>query len=84
MTVLSPLQDCAATFEALIFASDRPVRERDLEVHLPDGVKVNEVIAIVAARFDETSGIELCQIADGWAFRTKAELGERLSQYKRV
>ena len=84
MTVLSPLQDCAATIEALIFASDRPVRERDMEVHLPVGVTVNEVIAIVAARYDETSGIELCQIADGWAFRTKAELGERLSQYKRV
>ena len=84
MTVLSPLQDCAATIEALIFASDRPVRERDMEVHLPIGVTVNEVIAIVAARYDETSGIELCQIADGWAFRTKAELGERLSQHKRV
>ena len=31
MTVLSPLQDCAATIEALIFASDRPIRERELD-----------------------------------------------------
>ncbi len=84
MTVLSPLQDCAATIEALIFASDRPIREREMAVHLPDGVTVSDVITIVAARYDETSGIELCQIADGWAFRTKAELGERLSQHKRV
>ena len=84
MTVLSPLQDCAATIEALIFASDRPIRERDMEVHLPDGVTINEVIAIIAARYDETSGVELCQIADGWAFRTKADIGERLSQHKRV
>ena len=84
MTVLSPLQDCAATIEALIFASDKPVREREMEVHLPDGVTVSDVITIVAARYDETSGIELCQIADGWAFRTKADLGERLSQHKRV
>ena len=84
MTVLSPLQDCAATVEALIFASDRPVRERDMEVHLCDGVTVSDVIAIVAAKYDETSGIELCQVADGWAFRTKAEIGERLSQFKRV
>ena len=83
MTVLSTLQDCAATVEALIFASDRPVRERDMEVHLSDGVTVSEVIAIVAARYDETSGVELCQIGDGWAFRTKAEIGERLSQFKR-
>ena len=84
MTMLSLLQDCAATIEALIFASDRPVREREMEAHLPDGIKVEEVIAIVAARYDETRGIELCQIADGWAFRTRADLGERLSQYKRV
>ena len=74
MTMLSPLQDCAATIEALIFASDRPVREREMEVYLPDGVSIGEVIAIVAARYDDTSGIELCQIADGWAFRTRAVL----------
>ena len=84
MTLLSPLQDCAATIEALIFASNRPVREREMEVYLPDGITISEVIAIVAARYDERSGIELCQIADGWAFRTKADFGERLSQFKRV
>jgi segregation and condensation protein B len=84
MNVLSPLQDCAATIEALIFASDRPVRERELAVHLPDGITVSEAIAIVAARYDETSGIELCQIEDAWAFRTKTEIGERLSQHKKV
>ena len=84
MTALSPLQDCAATIEALIFASDRPVREREMEVYLPDGVTVAEVILIVAARYDETSGVELCQIADSWAFRTKAAFCERLTQHKRV
>ena len=84
MTVLSPLQDCAATIEALIFASDKPVREREMEVHLPDGVTVAEVISIIAARYDETSGVELCQIADSWAFRTKAAFCERLRQHKRV
>ena len=84
MTVISALQDCAATVEALIFASDRPVRERDIEVYLLDGVTVREVITMVASRYGETSGIELCQVADGWAFRTKADIGERLSQYRRV
>ncbi len=84
MTVLSPLQDCAATIEALIFASDRPIRERELEAHLPDGLAISEVIAVVAARYGDTSGIELCRIADGWAFRTKAEIGERLSQHKKI
>ena len=84
MTVLSPLQDCAATIEALIFASDCPVRERELELHLPNGVEITEVMAIVALRYDETSGIELSRIADSWAFRTKSNIAERLSQHKKV
>ena len=84
MTVLSPLQDCAATIEALIFASDRPIRERELIRHLPENMDFAEVIAAVALRYGATSGIELCQVGDGWAFRTKAEIAERLSQHKQV
>ena len=84
MTMLSPLQDCAATIEALIFASDRPIRERELVMHLPENMDLAEVIAAVALRYDATSGIELCQVGDGWAFRTKAEIAERLSQHKQV
>ncbi|XDZ70811.1 SMC-Scp complex subunit ScpB [Alphaproteobacteria bacterium LSUCC0744] len=84
MTVLSPLQDCAATIEALIFASDRPVRERELIVHLPENIEIANVIALVSARYDSTSGIELCKVGDGWAFRTKAEIAERLSQHKQI
>mgnify|MGYP001032746750 FL=1 len=84
MTMLSPLQDCAATIEALIFASDRPIRERELILHLPENMDLAEVIAAVALRYDAASGIELCQVGDGWAFRTKAEVAERLSQHKQV
>ena len=84
MTMLSRLQDCAATIEALIFASDRPIRERELVVHLPEHMDLAEVIAAIALRYDATSGIELCQVGDGWAFRTKAEIAERLSQHKQV
>ena len=84
MTMLSPLQDCAATIEALIFASDRPIRERELIVHVPDNMDLAEVITAIALRYDATSGIELCQVGAGWAFRTKAEIAERLSQHKQV
>ena len=84
MTMLSPLQDCAATIEALIFASDRPIRERELIMYLPENMDLAEVISAVALRYDATSGIELCQVGDGWAFRTKAEIAERLSQHKQV
>ena len=84
MTMLLPLQDWAATIEALIFASDRPIRERELIMHLPENMDLAEVIAVVALRYDATSGIELCQVGDGWAFRTKAEIAETLSQHKQV
>ena len=84
MTMLSPMQDCAATIEALIFASDRPIRERELIMHLPENIDLAEVITAVALRYDAKSGIELCQVGDGWAFRTKAEIAERLSQHKQV
>ena len=84
MTMLSPLQDCAATIEALIFASDQPVRESELIMHLPENMDFAEVIAVVALRYDASSGIELCQVGNGWAFRTKYKIAERLSQHKQV
>ena len=84
MTLLSSLQDCAATIEALIFASDRPIREHEIKLYLPEGITIDNVIAAVAARYNENSGIELCRIGDAYAFRTKAEVGERLSQHKKV
>ena len=57
MTMLSPMQDCSATIEALIFASDRPIRERELILHVPDNMDLAEVIAAIALRYDATSGI---------------------------
>ena len=53
-------------------------------MHLPENMDLAEVIAAIALRYDATSGIELCQVGDGWAFRTKAEIAERLSQHKQV
>jgi segregation and condensation protein B len=74
----------AATVEALIFASDKPVRERELLVHLPDDIAVGDVLALVAKRYDSSSGVELCQVGDSWAFRTRPEIAERLSQHKQI
>lgn len=74
----------AATLEALVFASDKPVRNRDLATHVPEGIDISEIMAIVAQRYDATSGIELCKIGDAWAFRTRPEIAERLSQHKVV
>ena len=74
----------AATVEALIFASDKPVRERELLVHLPEDIAVGDVLALVAKRYDSSGGVELCQVGDSWAFRTRPEIAERLSQHKQI
>lgn len=89
MTDASTLTDSdprtwAATLEALVFASDKPVRVRDLAAHVPEDIDIAEVMAVVAARYDTTSGVELCKVGDAWAFRTRPEIAERLSQHKVV
>lgn len=84
MTEKTALQGYAATIEAIIFASDKPVRERDLRHHLPEDQSIEDIITMIRQRFDETSGIELRKVANAWAFRTRTEIAERLSQHKQV
>ena len=84
MSSLDSLTEYAATLEALVFASDKPVRDRELQHHLPDHVEVADVIAAVMQRYDATSGVELCRVGDGWAFRTRPAVAERLQQHKTV
>lgn len=74
----------AATIEAVIFASEKPVRENDLRNHLPDDMELAPLITMIHKRFDETSGIELCQVGDSWAFRTRAEVAAHLNTRKEV
>ena len=74
----------AATLEALVFASDKPVRDRELQHHLPHHIEVADVMAAVMQRYDATSGVELCRVGDGWAFRTRPAVAERLQQHKTV
>lgn len=74
----------AATIEAVIFASQKPIRENDLRNHLPDDMELAPLITMIHKRFDETSGIELCQVGDSWAFRTRAEVAAHLNTRKEV
>ncbi len=74
----------AATIEALIFASEKPVREAELRNHIPDDVELVPLISAIHKRFDETSGIELCQVGDSWAFRTRAEIAAHLNTRQQV
>jgi segregation and condensation protein B len=84
MTEKTELLGYAATVEAIIFASDKPVRERELRHHIPDEQDMAEIIEMIRQRFDASCGIELRQVGDGWAFRTRAEIAERLNQHKQV
>ena len=84
MNIGTPLQDngspdlarqqWAATIEAIIFASSKPVRLSDLQNQLPEGLDVAELVPMIEARFDATSGIELCRVGDSLAFRTRAAI----------
>lgn len=84
MSSLDSLTEYAATLEALVFASDKPVLDRELQHHLPDHIEVADVMAAVMQRYDATSGVELCRVGDGWAFRTRPAVAERLQQHKTV
>ena len=84
MSSLDSLTEYAATLEALVFASDKPVLDRELQHHLPDHIEVVDVMAAVMQRYDATSGVELCRVGEGWAFRTRPAVAERLQQHKTV
>ena len=84
MSSLDSLTEYAATLEALVFASDKPVLDRELQHHLPDHIEVVDVMAAVMQRYDATSGVELCRVGDGWAFRTRPAVAERLQKHKTV
>ena len=84
MSSLDSLTEYAATLEALVFASDKPVLDRTLQHLLPDHIEVADVMAAVMQRYDATSGVELCRVGDGWAFRTRPAVAERLQQHKTV
>ena len=84
MTDQPPLQEWAATIEAVIFAAPKPVRAVDLQNQLPEGVQLESLLPLIEARFDATSGIELCRVGDAFALRTRTQIAERLNTHKQV
>ena len=84
MSSLDKMIEYAATLEALVFASDKPVRDRELQHHLPNDTNVADVMAVVMQRYDASGGVELCRVGDGWAFRTRTAVAERLQRHRTV
>ena len=84
MTGDDSLIQWAAAIEAIIFAAPKPVRGSELQAQLPEGMELQSVLPLIEARFDGTSGIELCRVGDGFAFRTRAAIAERLNTHRQV
>jgi segregation and condensation protein B len=65
--------------EALIFASAQPVKLADITAQCPVGVDMAAVMVDLARRYDGR-GVELAQVAGGYAFRTAPDLAHLLQR----
>ena len=69
--------------EALLFASQRPLKAQDIEDRLPVGVPVMELISELKNDY-LTRGVNLVNIAGGWTFRTADDLKDNLRSLVQV
>jgi segregation and condensation protein B len=69
--------DAARLIEAILFASAEPVSEILLARHFPEGAKLTPVLARLQAEY-AGRGVNLVERDGAWAFRTAADLGDRL------
>lgn len=84
MSESNDIIEAGRLIEALIFASSEPVSRRALMVYVEDEAMLGEAVQAIAARYDEASGIELAQVGDDFAFRTRADIAARLNMEKPV
>ena len=63
--------------EALLFASQKPISEKQLVERLPDDADISKLVSVLKDIYDG-HGINLVQVGGGWAFRTAPELGSHL------
>lgn len=66
--------------EALLFASPKPLSEKQLAEHLPDDAAVGELVQQLRSQYSGR-GIELVKVAGKWAFRTAEDLSYLLERY---
>ena len=63
--------------EALLFASQKPISEKQLVERLPNDADISKLVSVLKDIYDG-HGINLVQVGSGWAFRTAPELGSHL------
>ena len=64
--------------EALLFASAAPLTAEALGRAIPAGIAIEQVLARLAENYS-LRGVNLRQVAGGWAFRTAPDLGYLLA-----
>jgi segregation and condensation protein B len=69
--------------EAMIFASAEPVPQSGLAARLPEGTDIGELLREIEALY-ANRGVHLVRIDGKWAFRTAADLGQRLQIEQKV
>ena len=65
--------------EALLFASASPVSEADLKKQVGKDADLADILVDLAAEY-ATRGVNLLNVAGGWAFRTAEDLGHLLQK----
>jgi segregation and condensation protein B len=65
--------DPLRVIEALLFASTEPLSEEVLAAALPSSIDVSEVLRLLQG-FYAARGVNLVQVAGGWAFRSAPDL----------
>ena len=73
----------ARALEALLFAARAPLSETALAERLPPSADVAGLLAALAERY-RGRGVELAQVAGGWAFRTAPDLAHLLKREAEV
>ncbi|MDJ0389807.1 SMC-Scp complex subunit ScpB [Roseomonas sp. E05] len=76
---LAQLEHALRLAEALVFASDRPVPPQRLQELLPEGLRADAVLTLLASRY-AGRGVELTEVAGGYAFRTAPDLAPVLTR----
>ncbi|WP_245870062.1 SMC-Scp complex subunit ScpB [Teichococcus rhizosphaerae] len=80
---IAPLEHALRLAEALVFAADRPVPPERLQEVLPPGLRAEAVLTLLAARY-AGRGVQLTEVAGGYAFRTAADLAPLLTRVVEV
>ncbi len=59
--------------EAMLFATARPISEKELTARMPKGIDVGALLAELAEAY-EKRGVTLIKVSDKWIFQTAADL----------